>query len=81
MNEGKRGIKTKTREERDAVSLFLSLPLSIAEMNNSVQACIVGRAHVQSRMYTDSRGVPGMKLLDVVAETSIIHMFNTIALL
>ena len=31
-------------------------------MNNSARARIVGRAHVQSRIYMKPEGVPGMKL-------------------
>lgn len=57
----KRKDKEKMREEKRERER--SLCLSITWMNNSVQACIVGRTHMQSSLpYTQSGGVSGMKL-------------------
>jgi len=61
---GRGGVDGKRTRDRgkDGNEREMANSLSRREMNNSVQARIVGRAHVQSRMYTGLRGVPGMKL-------------------
>jgi hypothetical protein len=55
------GKRTRDRG-KDGNEREMANSLSRREMNNSVQARIVGRAHVQSRIYTGLRGAPGMKL-------------------